>query len=73
MTPGDFEKIALKVAGAVAGEHMGHRDFRIGRKIFGSLGYPDDEHGMVKLTPEQQKTFMAREAMKLAAQHVSRR
>ena len=37
---------------------MDHPDFRLGGKIFASLGYPDDEHGMVKLTPEQQRAFL---------------
>lgn len=37
---------------------MNHPDFRLGGKIFASLGYPDDEHGMVKLTPEQQRAFL---------------
>ena len=37
---------------------MEHPDFRVGGRIFASLGYPDDEHGMVKLTPEQQRTFL---------------
>ncbi len=37
---------------------MDHPDFRISGRIFASLGYPDDEHGMVKLTPEQQRTFL---------------
>jgi hypothetical protein len=36
---------------------MSHPDFRVGGKIFASLGYPDDKHGMVKLTPDQQRTF----------------
>lgn len=33
---------------------MGHPDFRVGGKIFATLGYPNDEWGMVKLTPDQQ-------------------
>jgi hypothetical protein len=37
---------------------MNHPDFRIGGRIFASLGYPDDEHAMVKLTPEQQRNFL---------------
>jgi len=37
---------------------MDHPDFRIDGKVFASLGYPDDDHGMVKLTPEQQRTFL---------------
>lgn len=37
---------------------MGHPDFRVGGKIFATLGYPDDGWGMVKLTPEQQEGLM---------------
>jgi len=37
---------------------MGHPDFRVGGKIFATLGYPDDTHAMVKLTPEQQEAFV---------------
>ncbi len=37
---------------------MNHPDFRIGERIFASLGYPDDGYGMVKLTPEQQMSFL---------------
>jgi hypothetical protein len=33
---------------------MQHPDFRIGGKIFATLGYPDKEHGMVVLPPEEQ-------------------
>jgi hypothetical protein len=33
---------------------MGHPDFRVGGKIFATLGHPDDRHGMVKLSPDQQ-------------------
>jgi hypothetical protein len=44
--------------GAVESSHVGHPDFRIGGKIFASLGYPDDEHGMVKLTSDQQRRFL---------------
>jgi hypothetical protein len=58
MTAHAFRKMALKVAEAREGEHMGHADFRLGGKIFATVGYPDEAHGMVKLTPEQQKAFM---------------
>jgi hypothetical protein len=37
---------------------MGHPDFRIQGKIFATLAC-DQTWGMVKLTPEQQKTFVA--------------
>ena len=40
---------------------MGHPDFRVGGKIFATLGYPDDGWGMVKLTPDQQEAFVSGE------------
>jgi hypothetical protein len=33
---------------------MEHPDFRVGGKVFATLGYPNGEWGMVKLTPDQQ-------------------
>ena len=48
---------------------MGHADFRVGGRIFATLGSPDDAWGMVALMPEQQEDFMslAPEAFKPAA------
>ena len=40
---------------------MGHPDFRVGGKIFATLGAPDPDHGMVALLPEQQELAMAAE------------
>src|SRR4051812_29415687 len=57
MTAGNFRRLALEISEASESTHMRHPDFRIGGKIFATLGYPDDEHGMVKLTPEQQQAF----------------
>jgi hypothetical protein len=37
---------------------MGHPDFRIGGKIFATLGYPAKGWGMVRLTPAQQLVFL---------------
>ena len=34
---------------------MGHTDFRVGGKIFATLGSPDEESGMVSLLPDQQE------------------
>jgi len=39
---------------------MGHPDFRVAGKIFATLG-PDEDWGMVKLTAEQQASFIAGE------------
>jgi hypothetical protein len=52
-----FRRIALALEGAWEGAHMGHPDFRIDKRIFASL-HPDNEHGMVKLTPDQQAAFI---------------
>src|SRR5215831_3823261 len=57
MTADEFRIVALAIEGAVESSHMKHPDFRIGGKVFATLGYPDDEHAMVKLTPDQQRTF----------------
>jgi hypothetical protein len=57
MTPQQFRKIALSLSDTIESQHMGHPDFRVGGKIFASLGAPSDEFGMVKLTPEQQKAY----------------
>jgi hypothetical protein len=37
---------------------MGHADFRVGGKIFASLGAPGPEWAMIALMPEQQEDFM---------------
>jgi hypothetical protein len=60
MTADKFRSLALEISGAMESSHMNHPDFRVGGRIFASLGYPDDDHGMVKLTPEQQGTFLKR-------------
>ena len=58
MTADQFRSLALEISGAIEASHIDHPDFRIGGKVFASLGYPDDDHGMVKLTPEQQRAFL---------------
>src|SRR4029077_17048921 len=56
-----FRKVALALPGAVEGAHQGHADFRIGKRIFATIGYPDDDWAMVKLTPEQQSVLVEAE------------
>lgn len=58
MTPDAFRRIALALVGATESAHMDHPDFRVGGKIFASLGYPDEHWGMLKITPEQQANFV---------------
>ena len=54
MTAEDFRRIALSLPEASESAHMDHPDFRVRGKIFATLGYPNREWGMVKLTLEQQ-------------------
>ena len=49
-----FRRTALSLPEVVEGAHHGTADFRVGKRIFATLGYPDQDWGMVKLTPEQQ-------------------
>lgn len=58
-TPADFRRIALAPPGAEEGSHLGHVDFRLGGKIFATLGSPDEAWGMASLMPEQQADFVA--------------
>jgi hypothetical protein len=50
--------MALDIPAASESEHMGHPDFRLEGKIFATLGYPNEGHGMVKLAPAQQRKFV---------------
>jgi hypothetical protein len=67
VTAEKFRSLALEIPGAVESSHMNHPDFRLGGKVFASLGYPDDEHGMVSLTPDQQRVFMKKAPSVFAA------
>lgn len=57
VTAAEFRRMALGFEGAKEREHMGHPDFRVGGRIFATMGYPDKGWAMVKLTPEQQHEF----------------
>lgn len=61
MTAAEFRQIALRLPEAVEGSHMGHADFRVGGKIFATLGYPNNRFGAVMLTPQDQD-LIVREA-----------
>ena len=58
LTPDSFRRLALSLPDVVEDAHMGHPDFRMRGKIFATLGAPDAEWGMVRLTPEQQDAFV---------------
>lgn len=59
MTSADFRKLALSLPETVEVGHMGHPDFRVGGKIFATLGYPGAGWAMVRLLPEEQSAFVA--------------
>lgn len=46
--------LALALPGTAEGAHMGHTDFRRGKRIFATIDYPRAGYAMVKLTPAQQ-------------------
>ncbi len=61
MTANDFRRTSLSFSGSVESTHMDHPDFRVGGKIFATLGYFDKGWGMVKLMPDQQEEFVEAE------------
>ncbi|HVK15279.1 MAG TPA: MmcQ/YjbR family DNA-binding protein [Gemmataceae bacterium] len=61
MTADEFRCLALGLPEAVEGAHGGHADFRVANKVFASLG-PDEDWGMVKLTPDLQAVFVKTDA-----------
>jgi hypothetical protein len=61
MTANEFRRMALSLPDAIEAAHMGHPDFRVGGRIFATLGYPRAGFGMVALTPEQQELFVKTE------------
>ena len=58
MTAADFQRLALSMPEVEKSAHMSHPDFRVGGKIFATLGYPDEDHGMVVLPLEEQEGLM---------------
>src|SRR5260221_11372274 len=54
MTADEFRSLAMALPGVIQAAHQGHADFRVRGKIFATLGYPDDQWGMVRLAPEEQ-------------------
>ena len=54
MTAAEFRRIALSFPDVIEASHMGHPDFRVGGRIFATLGYPSDRFGVVMLSPQDQ-------------------
>jgi hypothetical protein len=60
MTAAEFRKIALSFPEAVEASHVAHPDFRVGGRIFATLGYPDECYGVLMLTPDEQQELIGR-------------
>lgn len=59
MTEKQFRELALSLPGSIEAEHHAHPDFRVGGRVFASLSDSRGERlGMVKLTLEQQRSFV---------------
>ncbi len=53
-----FRKLALSLEGATESAHMGHPDFRLNDRIFATLSNQQNGCGVLKLTTEQQQSFI---------------
>jgi len=58
MTAEEFRRLALSFRGTSEGAHHGHPGFRVGGRVFATLGQPDAGWAMAKLTPAQQQRFV---------------
>jgi hypothetical protein len=58
MTAAQFREIALSFPEAVEAAHMGHPDFRVGGKIFATLGYQNEGRSVLLLFPEKQQELI---------------
>lgn len=58
MTASAFRKLALSFPEAVESSHMHHPDFRVGGRVFATLGYPNEDCSVVKLSIDLQKQFV---------------
>jgi hypothetical protein len=58
MTQNEFRKLAMGFPEAIESAHMHHPDFRVAGKIFATLGYPDEQSAMVKLSAADQAEFV---------------
>jgi hypothetical protein len=61
MTAAEFRQLALSFPETAESAHMEHPDFRVGGKVFATLGYPSAGWAMVKLMPDEQQDFVRTE------------
>jgi hypothetical protein len=61
MTAAEFRRLTLSFPETAESAHMEHPDFRVGGKVFATLGYPSAGWAMVKLMPDEQQDFVRTE------------
>jgi len=61
MSTSRFRRTALALSDTVESAHHGKTDFRVGKRVFATLGHPDENWGTVKLTHEQQSMLVEAE------------
>ena len=59
MTAAQFREIAISFPEAVEAAHMGHPDFRVGGRIFATLGYQNEGRGVILLSREEQQEMIS--------------
>lgn len=59
MMPDAFRLLAMRLTNIEAGSNLGNHEFRVGTKVFASLGSPVVGQARVKLTPRSQAHFVA--------------
>lgn len=58
MTPDTFRLTALSLPNVQAGTSLGNEEFRVAGKVFASLGSPMVGQAVIKLTPQDQASFV---------------
>ena len=59
MTPDALRLLAIGLPNVEFGSNLGSQEFRVGSKVFATLGSPVVGQAMIKLTPQAQAQFMA--------------
>ena len=59
MTPDVFRLLAMRLPNVEFGSNLGNHEFRVGTKVFASLGSPVVGQALIKLTPRSQAQFVA--------------
>ena len=59
MLPDTFRQLALSLPNVQFGSSLGNEEFRVGSKVFATLGSPMVGQAVIKLTPQDQAQFMA--------------